>query len=179
MNNLCKCAKPVIHTVMNRGPLFYSIRSRNTRERYYIQAKRNATAALANSSYFISILKKYYDCSVWSVSYDTVAEIMETLIHGSYITAQVTLYCGCCGNRIKSKWPIDASNIRKIAKSNPILNFKFCMAWSGLIYSDAIQSIERLIQIEQQARCNDLQQELCAFMPRDLIPAITLYIDWA
>jgi hypothetical protein len=197
MNHSCGCTKPVLNTV-TRGPFHFGLDA-NTQEKHYLQAKRNAIQDLADKTYFLSILSEYYDCTRWPTSVDTIADAAKNIIDGnrsallsatkslppetwvvaSQLTAvQMTLYCNSCGLRIDLNWSIDKSNVRTIARSNPILNFRFCMTWCGLHYSEVILKVAHWMRTEQQARRDDLQQELCAFMPRDLIPAITRYIDW-
>ena len=184
MNHSCKCAKPALNTVMS-GPFCFNMDA-NDQENRYLRVKRTAIEDLADNTYFLSILSEYYDCTRWPTTAVSVAECAKKIIKNNYsnsltsqlTTTQMILYCDDCHRRINLEWPIDRSNIRSIAKSNPILNFRFCMVWCCLHYSEVILKVAHMMRTEQQARRDDLQQELSTFMLRDLIPAITRYIDW-
>ena len=170
----------MLNTIMS-GPFHTGIDA-NNQEKRYLQVKRNAIKDLSDNTYFLNILSEYYDCTRWPTTAVSVADCAKKIIKDdcseSATAAQMILYCDDCHRRINLEWLIDISNIRSIAKSNHILNFRFCMAWCELQYFEVILKVAHMIRTEQQARRDDLQQELCAFMSRDMIPAIMRYIDW-
>ena len=180
MNNLCKCAKPALNTIIG-GPFQFGMNA-NDQEKRYFHAKLNAIHNLADNTYFINMLSEYYDCMRWPITAVSIADCAKKIIKNNHLesvaVSQMFLYCVDCRLFINLEWPIDESNIRSIAKSNPILNFRFYMAWCCLHYSEVISKVAHMMRTERQAHRDDLQQELCAFMPRDMIPAIMRYIDW-
>jgi hypothetical protein len=177
MNNFCVCDSFKI----KYGSFTYRW-NRNIfvqgREKQYYEVKNNLIRDVVyDKELFDELFFKKFD-DHWTNNTQILVEILQCNVTRCHPGWNFSLFCDKCVLEKRTDRSINKSNIRCMTKTDAPFVLEFCLYLFHFIHKP-MQKIKILMQMEREARREDLAHLLHSFMPRDMVPAVMRYIDWA
>ena len=148
-------------------------------EKQYYEAKNNLIHdVVQDEEAFVELFSKKYDDHFINNAQNLVEKLRHNVkrCHAGWT---FSLFCNKCHLELRTDKFINKSNIRCITRTDASLIVDFCLYLFHFIYNRPTPKIGILMQMEHEARREDLAHLLQSFVPRDMVPAIMRYIDWA